>query len=231
MKLLLIAAIVLYLFGSFRRPVFIAALTLQLIYLGLRGAALGRLPLIGPQDTLTFFSASIGLMAIPFLYARDLRSSSTFSWGTGCLAGLFALMALPFPTLNMPLPPILNTYWFELHVALAFFAYALFGIGALLAGMFLRYREKSLLDLQYKTALVATVSSPPPWSQEASGVITPGEHTGCGRQRSCGPPYSGFSTASICICVCRAPNGNEQSPGLPLSASALLSLPTSGSAC
>ncbi|ACM22142.1 ResC/HemX-like cytochrome c biogenesis membrane protein [Geotalea daltonii FRC-32] len=154
MKLLLIAAIVLYLFGSFRRPVFIAALTLQLVYLGLRGAALGRLPLIGPQDTLTFFSASIGLMAIPFLYARDLRSSSTFSWGTGCLTGLFALMALPFPTLNMPLPPILNTYWFELHVALAFFAYALFGIGALLAGMFLRYREKSLLDLQYKTALV-----------------------------------------------------------------------------
>ncbi|WP_243372849.1 cytochrome c biogenesis protein CcsA [Geotalea sp. SG265] len=154
MKWLLIAAAALYLFGSFRRPVFIAALVLQLIYLGLRGAALGRLPLIGPQDTLAFFSVSIGLMAVPFLYARGLRASSSFSWGTGCLAGLFALLALPFPTLNMPLPPVLNTYWFELHVALAFFAYALFGVGALLAGMFLCNRQKPLQDLQYKAALV-----------------------------------------------------------------------------
>ena len=154
MKWLLIASIVLYLFGSFRKPAFIAAVVLQIAYLGARGAALGRLPLIGPQDTLTFFSASIGLMALPFLYARNLRASSSFSWGTGCLAGLFALMALPFPTLNMPLPPILDTYWFELHVVLAFFAYALFGIGALLAGLFLYNRDKSLLELQYKTALV-----------------------------------------------------------------------------
>lgn len=154
MKWLLITSIALYLFGSFRRPAFIAALVLELVYLGLRGASLGRLPLIGPQDTLTFFSASIGLMALPFLYTRNLRSVSSFSWGTGCLAAIFALMALPFPTLNMPLPPILNTYWFELHVALAFFAYALFAVGALLAGIFLYNKEKMLLDLQYKTALV-----------------------------------------------------------------------------
>ena len=154
MKWLLFASIALYLFGSYKRPVFIAALLAQLIYLGYRGADLGRLPLIGPQDTLSFFAASIGLMALPFLYAKQLRSPATLSWGIGCMAALFTMLALPFPTLNMPLPPVLNTYWFELHVALAFFAYALFGIGALLGGMFLAGRDRVLLDLQYKTALV-----------------------------------------------------------------------------
>ncbi len=153
MKWLLLASIALYLFGSFRKAGFIAALLTELVYLGIRGAELGRLPLIGPQDTLAFFSASIGLMALPFLYARQLRYAS-FSWGAGCMAALFALLALPFPTLNMPLPPVLRTYWFELHVALAFFAYALFGVGAFLGGMFLRKGERTLLDLQYKAALV-----------------------------------------------------------------------------
>jgi len=153
MKWLLIASAAFYLFGAFRRPAFIAALFLQLIYLAMRGTSLGRLPLIGPQDTLAFFSASIGLMALPFLFTEELRSSSVFSWGSGCLAAIFTLMALPFPALNMPLPPVLNTYWFELHVALAFFAYALFGIGALLAGMFLYSCNKSLYDLEYKAAL------------------------------------------------------------------------------
>jgi ABC-type transport system involved in cytochrome c biogenesis permease subunit len=154
MKWLLLSSAALYLFGSSKRPLFIAALLAELVYLALRGNALGRLPLIGPQDTIAFFSASIGLMALPFIYAKNPRTTSAFSWSAGCLAGLFALLALPFPTLNMPLPPVLNTYWFELHVALAFFAYALFGIGALLAGMFLFNKERSLIDLQYKAALV-----------------------------------------------------------------------------
>lgn len=154
MKLLLLASAALYLFGSFKRPLFFAGLLAELVYLGLRGVALGRLPLVGPQDTLVFFSASIGLMAVPFLFARGLAGSASFSWGAGSLAALFALLALPFPSMNMPLPPVLRTYWFELHVALAFFAYALFGIGALLGGLFLARRERALLDLQYRAALV-----------------------------------------------------------------------------
>ncbi len=154
MKLLLIASAALYLFGSFKRPLFFAGLLAELVYLAMRGVALGRLPLVGPQDTLVFFSASIGLMAAPFLFSRALAASDRFSWGTGSMAALFALLALPFPTLNMPLPPVLRTYWFELHVALAFFAYALFGIGALVGGLFLARRERALLDLQYRAALV-----------------------------------------------------------------------------
>lgn len=153
MKILLITSAVIYLV-SVRRPIFIAALLIELFYLATRGMTLGRLPLIGPQDTLAFFSCSIGLMALPFVYARQLKGKTGFHWSCGMLAGLFALLALPFPTLNMPLPPVLDTYWFELHVALAFFAYALFGVAALLGGAFLRKGERVLLDLQYRAALV-----------------------------------------------------------------------------
>jgi ABC-type transport system involved in cytochrome c biogenesis permease subunit len=153
MKPLLIASAVVYL-GSLWRPAFVAALLLELGYLASRGITLGRLPLIGPQDTLAFFSGSIGLMALPFIFHRDLAKSRVFSLSCGVLAALFALLALPFPTLNMPLPPVLDTYWFELHVALAFFAYALFGVAALLGGTFLLRGERFYLDLQYRAGLV-----------------------------------------------------------------------------
>jgi ABC-type transport system involved in cytochrome c biogenesis permease subunit len=153
MKPLLIASAAVYL-GSLWRPAFLAGLLLELGYLASRGITLGRLPLIGPQDTLAFFSGSIGLMALPFILHRDLANKRAFSLSCGGLAALFALLALPFPTLNMPLPPVLDTYWFELHVALAFFAYALFGLAALLGGWFLLRGERFYLDLQYRAALV-----------------------------------------------------------------------------
>jgi ABC-type transport system involved in cytochrome c biogenesis permease subunit len=154
MKWLLLASIGLTLFGGFRRPLLLAGIALELVYLALRGIDLGRLPLIGPHDTLVFFSTSIALMALPFLFFPSLRDNELFPWGAGFLIALFALLSLPFPVFNMPLPPVLNTLWFELHVALAFFAYALFALGALFGILFLRERERSLLDLQYKAALV-----------------------------------------------------------------------------
>jgi len=154
MKWLLVASIPLYLVGSSRRPLFALAALLQLGYLAGRGVTLGRLPLIGPQDTLAFLSCSVALMSLPFLWARELAGERRFFWSCGALAALFALLALPFPTLDMPLPPILDTLWFELHVALAFFAYALFGIAALLGGAFLLKGGRGFLDLQYRAALV-----------------------------------------------------------------------------
>lgn len=154
MKWALLFPISLYLFGAHRRVLLWAALAAQLLYLALRGISLGRLPLVGPHDTLVFFSACLALMAIPFSLTPFLRHSSRFTWGAGFLAGFFALMALPFPAFGMPLPAILRTLWFELHVALAFLAYALFGIGALLGVLFLTGRERQVLDLQYRACLV-----------------------------------------------------------------------------
>ncbi len=154
MKWLLLTSAVLYLFGSFKRPVFLAGLLVELAYLSLRGFELGRLPLVGPHDTLAFFSTSIALMTVPFLYSASLRNADGFAWSAGLMAALFAFMALLFPSFNMPMPPVLKTLWFEIHVALAFFAYALFGIGAVLGVMFLKSRERPFLDLQYRAALV-----------------------------------------------------------------------------
>jgi len=154
MKWLLCIAIGLYLFGGFRRPLFFAGTAGGLAYLALRGIDLGRLPLIGPHDTLAFFSTSCALMALPFLRHKALRDSDLFRIGVSLLAALTGLMALPFPAFNMPMPPILNTLWFELHVALAFFAYALFGIGAILGVLFLLKDDRSFLDAQNTAALV-----------------------------------------------------------------------------
>lgn len=154
MKWLLAGGGALFLFGAGQRVVFLAGVAVELLYLALRGGALGRLPLIGPQDTLAFFSASVAVMSLPFLFLKDLDDQRGVRWSCGVLAGLFSLLALRFPTLNMPLPPVLDTYWFELHVALAFFAYALFGLAALFGGAFLYNPRKVLLDLQYRAALV-----------------------------------------------------------------------------
>lgn len=152
MKPLLIASAALYLFGGRCRQFFTAAVAVELVYLAQRGVAAGRLPLIGPHDTLVFFSASIGVMALPLVLSR--AGGTTFSWGIGCCAALFALLSLPFPSFTMPMPPVLDTLWFEAHVALAFFAYALFTVGALLAALWLKGEERSLLDLQYRVNLV-----------------------------------------------------------------------------
>lgn len=154
MNWIIAGAAVLYLFGSYRKAIFFAAVAVEVCYLGMRGVSLGRLPLIGPHDTLIFFSCSIGLMAIPFVVSAGVRGKGAFSWATGCLAGFFGLFALLFPAFAMPLPPVLDTVWFELHVALAFFAYALFGIGAVLGAFFLQGGDRRMLDLQYRAALV-----------------------------------------------------------------------------
>jgi ABC-type transport system involved in cytochrome c biogenesis permease subunit len=155
MKPLLLAAAGAYMFGSSRRPLFVAAVVAELVYVGMRGAALGRLPLTGPHDTVAFFSASIGVMALPVVFAGPARDSSAFRWGAGWLAGLVALVALLFPVFSMPLPPILNTLWFEAHVGLAFFAYALFGLGAVAGAIYLlSASRRDFLDLQYRLCLV-----------------------------------------------------------------------------
>ena len=66
MKWMLLGSIALYLFGGHKRLFFYAALATGLAYLAVRGTALGRLPLVGPHDTLVFFSASLALMSVPF---------------------------------------------------------------------------------------------------------------------------------------------------------------------
>src|SRR6266567_6563309 len=78
MKWLLLCSSALYLFGGHKRALFCAALATELAYLAVRGVALGRLPLIGPHDTLVFFSASVAVMAVPFCFASLPAGSRRF---------------------------------------------------------------------------------------------------------------------------------------------------------
>jgi ABC-type transport system involved in cytochrome c biogenesis permease subunit len=167
MTWLLAVSLVCYLFGSSRILIFAAGIVSQSVYLLQRSLALGRLPLLGPHDTLTFFALSIAAMALVTSLAHPVRRARWFSIASGITAGLFTLCALMFNPSNMPLPQILDTLWFELHVVLAFFSYALFILGGLLCAAFLVQGERAYLDIQFKTALIG-------WSFFSASMIAGG---------------------------------------------------------
>ncbi|MBL0226502.1 MAG: cytochrome c biogenesis protein CcsA [Geobacteraceae bacterium] len=149
-----VVSLVCYLLGSCWRVALAAGAVSQLVYLLLRSQSIGRLPLLGPHDTLTFFALSIAGMALITSRSHSLHRTRWFTISSGITAGLFTLCALGFKPSNMPLPQILDTLWFELHVVLAFFSYALFVLGGLFCAAFLIRGERVYLDIQFKTALV-----------------------------------------------------------------------------
>jgi ABC-type transport system involved in cytochrome c biogenesis permease subunit len=154
MQLVLWIAGILYVAGSSRRYLFAAALIAESYYMVSRGLLLGRLPLLGPHDTLVFFALSIAIMACIISFTPVVKKSRWFLVSSGLAAGLFTLIALAFKPSFMPLPQILDTLWFELHVVLAFFSYALFLLGGILSGAYLLRHERTCLDVQFKMALV-----------------------------------------------------------------------------
>ncbi|NIP97992.1 MAG: cytochrome C biogenesis protein ResC, partial [Akkermansiaceae bacterium] len=79
---------------------------------------------------LNFLSASLALFGIAIHFSRK-QGRAYFMMLSGMAAFFTALTLFEQPKGGY-LPPVLNTYWFELHVALSFFSYALFGLGAIL---------------------------------------------------------------------------------------------------
>ena len=167
MKALLLTFAVLCLFGAFNRWLLAAGLAAGISYLGIRGWSLGRLPLVGPHDTVAFFAVSIAAMELATRLARPLRNADWFNAAIGILTAVFGGLALMFPARNMPMPAILDTLWFELHVVLAFFAYALFAVGAVVSAGWLAVRDRQLIDIHFKTALAG-------WSFFSGSMIAGG---------------------------------------------------------
>ncbi|MDD2899653.1 MAG: cytochrome c biogenesis protein CcsA [Desulfuromonadaceae bacterium] len=153
--------------GSLWRTGLTVAFAAQLVYLANRGFQLGRLPLLGPHDTLMFFGMSLALMGVLSSYSPVLRGKRWFTVSTGISAGIITVAALLFKPINMPLPQILDTLWFELHVVVAFFGYALFAVGALVCAAFLSTGIRAYLDIFYKTALVG-------WTLFSASMISGG---------------------------------------------------------
>lgn len=130
-----------------------------------RGTQLGRLPIIGPHDTLYFLSMSTILFGLPM--TLGLKNRQRYLYPIVGLAVFFAVISFFYPPHNAPLPPVLKTFWFESHVALSFFSYALFGIAAAFGIPFITSKGKrdngpgavntsmdSVEVLQYKAILV-----------------------------------------------------------------------------
>ncbi len=141
-----------YLFALWKKPLLYAGLVLQTAYIFSRGAELGRLPLVGPHDTLVFLTASMAAFAAAFAFT--LKERKRFLGIVAIIAAIFTAFAMTSKMHNSPLPPVLKTFWFECHVVLAFMSYALFGIAAVLGGLYLKEQEKSVDSLAYKAVLI-----------------------------------------------------------------------------
>jgi len=173
-----------YLLGLWKRFFLYAGLVFHSAYIVSRGLELGRLPLVGPHDTLFFVSASVVTFSIPFSISlgNDLRFRRAIVL-TAVTFAFFSIISRPH---NTPLPPVLKTLWFELHVVLAFLSYGLFAIGAVLAALSLNGGNDELEGLQYRAIFVGY------WLFSLSmifggyGHTSRGGRTGYGRPRNSG---------------------------------------------
>lgn len=143
-----------YLFALWKRSFMYAGLVIQVAYIVSRGADLGRLPLVGPHDTISFLAASMAAFSIPFAVALTKEQRRDFTGFISAAAAIFTVFALTAKQHNSPLPPILKTIWFECHVVLAFMSYALFGVAAVLGYFFLKDRESVMDGLHYRAVLI-----------------------------------------------------------------------------
>lgn len=152
MTILALLSIVFYLLSLYRGFLIYPGFLLQVAYMLMRGIQLERLPLVGPHDTLFFLSSSLVAFAIPFTFS--MKNKKRFINPVSVIASALVVFSLFAKAHNIPLPPVLKTYWFELHVSLSFFSYALFGIAAILGFLFLRYKEQETEAFQYKAVLL-----------------------------------------------------------------------------
>lgn len=150
--LIALAALPFYLLGFWKRAFLYVGLAVQSAYIISRGLQLGRLPLVGPHDTLIFISASLMAFSVPFAIA--LKRYPQFLSGVSATAVIFTVAGLFSKQHNAPLPPVLKIVWFELHVVCAFLSYALFGIGAIIGIFYLREKDDLIEGTQYRSVLI-----------------------------------------------------------------------------
>ena len=146
--------IILYPLALYRARLILPALILHSGLITASAVQYGRIPLIGTHDTLGFLAFAIGVVYLIFGWdrKRDLYSYITIPLILLLLAG-----SLASPVMQGPLPPVLKTIWFELHVILSFVSYALFGIGAVFGIISLSQNDESAEKYQYRNLLLGYV--------------------------------------------------------------------------
>ncbi len=101
----------------------VSAFALLTIVLILRMMEAGHAPMARRYETLLFFGWSVALLNSILLFRYRFRTTELFTIPVILLALVFAAFSDPGV---YPLPLILKTWWFEIHVVTSFFAYALF---------------------------------------------------------------------------------------------------------
>jgi len=149
-----ICLLILYSLGLFRLRLILPALALHGALIVLTALRFGRVPLIGLHDTLSFLAFSIGAV---YVIAGWNRKRDLFSFITVPLILLLLYGSSASPSMSGPLPPVLKTIWFELHVILSFLSYALFAIGAVFGILFLHRDEPATEINQYRCLLLGYV--------------------------------------------------------------------------
>lgn len=141
---------ILYPLALYRSRLIIPALAVHTGLIISSAITYGRIPLIGLHDTLGFLSFSIGVV---FLLTSWNRSRDLFSYLSLALILLLLAGSAASPIMDGPLPPVLKTIWFELHVILSFIAYALFAVAAVLGILYLVQQEEASEPVQYRLIL------------------------------------------------------------------------------
>jgi ABC-type transport system involved in cytochrome c biogenesis permease subunit len=143
-------------------PLALISPRLALAALGLHAALItqtalryGRMPLMGMRETLGFLAFAIG---VAYLVAAWGRKRDLFTWLCIPLVLLLLLAGSVSPPAHPgPLPPVLNTVWFELHVVLSFLSYALFATGAAFGIVALSGEGAPAETNQYRSLLLGYV--------------------------------------------------------------------------
>src|SRR5512135_2187235 len=99
------------------------ALGLHALFIARTAHQYERIPLIGMRDTLGFLAFAIGVIYAVAAWKRR-RDLFTYLIIPLILLLLGASLVSP-PSSPGPMPPVLRTAWFELHVVLSFVSYAL----------------------------------------------------------------------------------------------------------
>lgn len=149
-----ILLLILYPLALYRPRLILVALALHAGIIVFSAVSYGRIPLIGLHDTLGFLAFSVGLV---YCSAAWSRGRDLFAFLTILLIQMVLIGSLLSPSMKGPLPPVLGTIWFELHVLLSFLSYALFAIGAIFGIIFLAHDEPSDEINQYRSLLLGYV--------------------------------------------------------------------------
>jgi ABC-type transport system involved in cytochrome c biogenesis permease subunit len=149
-----ICLLIAYLPSLYLPRLVLPALVLHGAFITAAALRFGRIPLIGLHDTLSFLAFSIGTV---FVIAGWNRKRGLFSFLTIPLIVLLMAGVSVSPSVAGPLPPVLKTVWFELHVLLSFLSYALFAIGAVFGALFLYHDDPTMERSQYRCLLAGYV--------------------------------------------------------------------------